>query len=272
MKIGFIGTGSMGRTLVEAFLRAQTFLPSEMVISNRTQSKADQLAAAYPGMHVAHNNLELVQDVTCFFICVKPGEFRPVLQEVQKGVRPDQLAISITSPVMLSDLEKWLPCKVAKIIPSITNQMLSGTSLYIPGSRMNREEEKWLHQLLSTISSPLKVEEEHTRIASDLASCTPAFLANILEQMVEAAVAKTGMPIETATPLVEQMVLGVGKLLTEGGFSFETLQQRVAVPGGITAEGLHLLKKELSPTFEKLFEITHAKYAEDIEKVKKMLD
>lgn len=261
----------MGRTLVEAFIRAQTFRPSEIIVSNRTQSKAEQLAAMYPGMRVAHGNLELVREVACFFICVKPGEFRTVLEEIESGVQPEQLAISITSPVMLEDLEKWLPCKVAKIIPSVTNQILCGTSLYIPGSRMNEQEQKWLHQLLSTISTPLRTEETHTRIASDLASCAPAFLAKILEQMVEAAVKKTGIPRETAVPLVNQMALGVGKLLTEGGYSLETLQQRVAVPGGITAEGLRLLDRDLSPTFEKLFHITHEKYAEDVEKVKKSL-
>ncbi|MBA4493081.1 late competence protein ComER [Paenactinomyces guangxiensis] len=271
MKIGFIGTGSMGRTLVEAFIHAQTFLPSEIVISNRTQKTADQLAAAYPGIQVAHNNLELVQQVSCFFICVKPGEFRQVFEDILPGIKADQLAISITSPVMLEDLEKWLPCKVAKIIPSITNQVLCGSSLYIPGSRITPKEEQWLHQLLSTISNPLKVDERHTRISSDLASCAPAFLANILEQMVEAAVKKTGIPPETAAPLVAQMALGVGKLLTEGGFSLHSLQQRVSVPGGITAEGLELLEQELSPAFDKLFHITHAKYEEDVEKVKRSL-
>jgi competence protein ComER len=173
---------------------------------------------------------------------------------------------------MIEDLERWLPCKIAKMIPSITNQVLSGTSLYIPGSRMTSQEQKWLHQLLSTISRPLRVDEEHTRIASDLASCAPAFLAKILEQMVQAAITRTGIPAEVAIPLVKQMTLGVGKLLTQGEFTFESLQQRVAVPGGITAEGLQLLDQELSGTFEKLFEITHEKYKEDIQKVKRLLE
>lgn len=271
MKIGFVGTGSMGSTLVKALLSATTCSPSEIVISNRTKDKAEQLAANHPGVTVVNSNAELIKSINVFFLCIKPGEFRTVLEEIKPFVKEQQLAISITSPVMIDDLEKWLPCKVAKIIPSITNQALSGTSLYIPGSRMNSDDEAWLVKLLSTISTPLKTDEKYTRIAADLASVAPAFIANILEQFAHVAHNRTGLPIETAIPLVENMFAGVAKLLTEQGFTFESLQKRVAVPGGITAEGLCLLNEELSPIVQRLFQITDDKFREDIVKVKESL-
>lgn len=46
----------------------------------------------------------------------------------------------------------------------------------------------------------------------------------------------------------------------------QELQKRVAVPGGITAEGLRLLEDELKDVFSKLIRITHAKYYEDVAK------
>lgn len=271
MKIGFIGIGSMGSTLVKAFLAAKRCAPDEIVICNRTQSKAEELATDHPGVIVTDSNAKLVQSVNTFFICVKPGEFRHVLEEIKSSVKEDQMAISITSPVMIEDLEEWLPCKIIKIIPSITNQALCGTSLYIPGSRIDAADEEWLHQLLSTISHPLKIDEEYTRIAADLASVAPAFIANILEQLVKVAHERTGLPIEIATPLVEKMAYGVVQLLTSENFTFQSLQKRVAVPGGITAEGLRLLNEELSPIFHRLFQITNDKFREDIVKVKDSL-
>ena len=78
------------------------------------------------------------------------------------------------------------------------------------------------------------------------------------------------MPFEQAVQLASRMLLGTGQLLTEGGFTPETLQQRVSVPGGITAQGLRLIEQEVDGMFNRLIRITHAKYAEDLEKVSSM--
>jgi competence protein ComER len=271
LKIGFIGTGSMGRTLVEAFIRSGKLSPQDLFIHNRTRAKAELLASKYPGIHVAADNRELVRQTRCIFLCMKPSEFRRVLEEIRGCTTRDHIVVSITSPVMIQDLEEWLPAKIAKIIPSITHAVFSGNSLFIPGSRLTTDDQTWLKDLFSAISSPLEVDERHARIASDLASCSPAFFANMLEKMADAAVKETGIPRESAVSLVTQMVQGLGKLLTEGGFTLQTLQERVAVPGGITREGLELLEKEVSPIFIRLIQLTHNKYEEDIEKVQKTL-
>jgi competence protein ComER len=139
--------------------------------------------------------------------------------------------------------------------------------LLIPGTRFSDEDTQWLYQLFSCISQPLYIDEAHTRAASDLASCGPAFLANILEQWVQSAVKVTGLPKESATSLVKQMIVGTGKLLTENEFTLQSLQEQVAVPGGITREGLHLLDDAFTPIFTRLFQLTHLKFAEDLRKV-----
>ncbi|MBN2908589.1 late competence protein ComER [Polycladomyces sp. WAk] len=267
MKFGFIGTGSMGSNLVQAFVQSYAMQPDHIIVSNRTRDKAERLALDCPGIHVADHNLETARKADCIFLCVKPGDFRHVLDEIQDVVRPDQYVISITSPVMIRDLEEHLEGKIAKVIPSICHAALSGNSLLIPGTRFSDEDTQWLYQLFSCISEPLYIDEAHTRAASDLASCGPAFLANILEQWTRAAVKVTGLPEETAVSLVEQMVIGTGKLLSENGFTLQSLQDRVAVPGGITREGLHLLNDAFTPCFTRLFQLTHMKFSEDLHKV-----
>ena len=69
-----------------------------------------------------------------------------------------------------------------------------------------------------------------------------------------------GMPREQANRLIGEMVLGTGKLLTSGGFTPETLQERVSVPGGITAVGLNMLKNELNGIFMQFMRTTQRKY------------
>ncbi|MFC4076787.1 late competence protein ComER [Salinithrix halophila] len=271
MTVGFIGTGSMGRTLIEAFIQAGKLKPADILAANRTKAKAALLAKNHPGLRVAHSNRQLAEESPCIFLCIKPKEYRAVLEEIKDVVRPNQIVVSITSPVMIRDLEEWVPAKVAKIIPSITQAVLSGNSLFVPGSRLTEEDQEMLWDLFSTVSRPLVIEERHTRIASDLASCSPAFLANLLEKLADAAVEETKIPPEAARSLVTQMAHGLGRLLTEGGFTLESLQDRVAVPGGITREGLNLLDQDVGPVFNRLIRLTHAKYDEDVQQVQHSL-
>jgi competence protein ComER len=267
MRVGFIGTGSMGGLLIDAFVRSGALAPKDLTISNRTYAKAEILASRYPGMRAARANSETAECSDIVFLCVKPLEFKKVIDEIKASMHPEQMIVSITSPVLLACLEECLPCKVAKIIPSITNLVLGGASLCMYGSRVSVADRDELERLMAHISEPIRIDERYTRVVSDISSCGPAFMACLLQLFVDAAVTETGIDRTEAVLLASKMVLGTGLLLTEGGLTPEQLQERVSVPGGITAEAIKLLRRELEGTFNRLIQTTHNKYREDLEKV-----
>lgn len=47
MKVGFIGTGSMGSLLIESFINSNALKPQQISASNRTHSKITELARRY---------------------------------------------------------------------------------------------------------------------------------------------------------------------------------------------------------------------------------
>ncbi|WP_409341398.1 late competence protein ComER [Paenibacillus sp. MBLB4367] len=271
MKIGFIGTGSMGSILIESLIRSGALLPQHIVASNRTANKAEQLAYRYPGLQAASSNVEVAEQCGIMFICVKPSEFKKVIDDIKPRTSASQIVISITSPVLIRHLEEQLPCKIAKVIPSITNYVECGPTICMYGERLTNDDIEHIETMLARFSRPIRVSEKYTRVTSDISSCGPAFFANLLQSFIAAAVKETGIPYEQAAFLACEMLLGTGKLLTAGGFTPESLQQRVAVPGGITAEGLKLMNDELRDVFNQLFRITQAKYEEDVDKASSML-
>ncbi|BBH21336.1 ComE operon protein 4 [Paenibacillus baekrokdamisoli] len=271
MNVGFIGIGSMGSLLIDAFISSGALDPNQITASNRTFAKAESLALKYTGLHAVKTNQDAASGCDIIFLCVKPHEYKTVIDELQLILEPQQILVSITSPVMLEQLEGCLPCKVAKVIPSITNYMHSGATLCMYGERMSDEDKAILNHLLSFISTPLAIDEQHTRIVSDLSSCGPAFMAYLLQRFIDAAVEETGIPREQATLVASAMFLGTGQLLTEGGMTPEALQARVAVPGGITAKALTLLESELAGVFNAVIHATHAKYQEDLDRVAEAL-
>ncbi len=267
MNVGFIGTGSMGSILIESFIRSGALLPGQIYASNRTPDKVQRLAEQYPGLHAKRSNIDIVRQCQTIFVCVKPLEFKSVIEEIRNAVVPSHVLVSITSPVLIKHLEDQLPCKIAKIVPSITNYEFSGTALCVYGTRIEAGDRRFLEHWFERISIPVEVPEQYVRVSSDLSSIGPACLSFFLQKMIDAAVAETGLSREDATRLACEMALGTGKLLTSGSFTPEQLRQRVAVPGGITAEVLRLMDEELEGLFNRIIRTTHNKYNDDVEKL-----
>ncbi|MNN26505.1 Pyrroline-5-carboxylate reductase [compost metagenome] len=266
MKVGFIGTGSMGGLLIDAFLSSGALEPCDVLASNRSPNRLLQLQERHPGISIGSNK-ETAVGSDILFICVKPLEFKTLTDEIASSLHSEQIVVSITSPVQLYHLESALPSKIAKVIPSITHCVKSGTSLCIFGSRLNKKDRLVLLQLLSFISVPAEIPETHTRISSDFSSCGPAFISYFIERWIDAAVEATGIDETLISQLAGEMLLGTGKLLTEGVFTPQELQERVAVRGGITAEALNHLRSSLEGVFERLITTTHDKYDEDVVKL-----
>lgn len=225
------------------------------------------MQADHPQLHLADSNVELVLKSDIIFLCVKPKEYKVVIDDIKDVLLPQQILVSITSPILIRHLEDQLPCKIAKVIPSITNFSREGPTLCIFGRRINDFDREKLEQLLQTFSTPLHIAEEYTRVSSDITSCGPAFLCYFVQQLVDAAHHETGIDKAEATRLASEMVLGTGKLLTSGGFTPESLQERVSVPGGITTAGLRLMSEELDGLFNRLIQATHKKYYDDLDQV-----
>lgn len=269
MKVGIIGTGNMGRILVEALIEGKAVSPSSIVITNRTLSKAMELAKNYPEIEVCEYVEEIAKHADLIFICVKPIDMFSCIQHIHPFLSEEQCIVSITSPISVEQLEAVLPCSAARAIPSITNRALAGVSLLTFGEKCDQHWQNTLTKLLQNISTPLEIEEPITRVSSDIVSCGPAFFSYLTRRFIDAAVKKTKIDEDTATKLASEMLIGLGELLKKEIYTLPTLQEKVCVKGGITGEGIKVLESEIGDVFEHVFEATHAKFDEDIEELKK---
>lgn len=263
VKIGIIGTGNMGTILIQALIDSKAVKASDLVIINRSIEKAIRLKKQYPDIHIADEITEVGQRCQFIFICVKPFQIFPLLQEMKDVLDENKVIISITSPISVDELENTTPSQVARIIPSITNRALSGCTLITFGNRILEENKQKLLQLVSAFSEPFEISEEYTRVASDIVSCGPAFLSYLLQRFIDGAITQTNIPKDVATELTNHMLIGFAKLIENNYYSLETLQEKVTVKGGITGIGIEVLKNGTGNTFDELFKETHRKFAED---------
>lgn len=271
MKTLFIGTGNMGKLLIDSFVQSGALPPSKIYIHNRSKKKLEIIKEQYSDIHVVSNIIEIIKEIDLIFICVKPFEMHPILQIISEQIMPNQCVISITSPIQVEQIESIIPCSVARVIPSITNQSLSGASLVTFGNKCINNWQEIIIELFGHISHPLLIKDDITRISSDITSCGPAFLGFILQKYIEAATSNTNITKEQATKLVSEMVIGFGELL-KNDISLPVLIEKVCVKGGITGVGIEVLSTRLDGIFEELIEATHQKFEEDIVEIRSQFE
>ncbi|UOQ93800.1 late competence protein ComER [Halobacillus shinanisalinarum] len=261
MRYGIIGTGNMGSMLANAFISSGAVDANDLTIYNRTRKKAEWIKNQFKEITIADSVEEVARDNEVIFICVKPHDYKDILSQCSPTAT--QCLVSITSPVSVDDLERVTSCQIARVVPSITNRAFSGVSLFTYGERISNFYKEELLSIFSHISTPIEIEEESIRSASDIVSCGPAFISFLLENMITAAQEVGGMSKDKATQLTEEMMIGLGTLLEKRTYTLPELMEKVTVKGGVTGEGIRALEENVGDLFQEMFQATHRKHKDD---------
>lgn len=254
MNTGFVGVGSMGGMLVRALLCAGRLSPSEVWLSNRSPQKLASLAAEFPGVHPA-NNREVAAHCDLIFLCVGGPDTSIVLAEMDANLYPGQLLLTTANVVPLRALEDRVPCRVAKLIPSITQEVAAGITLLMYGSRITEGDRCLLEDLLGSISHVVPIAESQARPAISLTSGAPALIAYLLQSMAEAAVHDNpGITREMAHSMVQETAAATINLMEKSKMTPQDVIQRVAVPGGMTALSIDILSRSIPQAWAAIFQ------------------
>ena len=253
MNTGLVGIGSMGGMLLRALVKSGALAVENVWVANRSAGKLKALAAELPGIHIASGR-QLAAKCDLIFLCLKPGDAASALALMDPELYPGQLLVTTASQIPLQALEDRVPCRVAKLIPSITQEIGAGVALLMYGSRTTADDHKLLHDLLGRISHPIVIAESQSRPAIGLASGGPAFVAYLLESMAqEAARSNPDFPPELARSLIQETAAATLRLMAEAKMSADEVIRRVALPGGMTALGIEALSRYVPQAWQAVF-------------------
>ncbi len=258
-KIGFIGYGSMGSMIIEGFLSSKVIKPDEIIVSNRTKSKLEDIKKEYPEIEITDNNEYLAGNCHKIFIFVGTTAVKEVINEMKDKISKDSHITYISAALTIANVKSEFPGKITKVIPSLTSQVNEGVSLICHGEKVTEQDANFVNNLFNSISNVKIIEEENFEAGSDLTSCAPAFIAEIFMKFAEAGAENSNFTFRETEDMVIKTLYGTAKLLYEENMCFEEIISRVATKGGITEEGVKILEKELPGTFHKLLKTTLAK-------------
>jgi pyrroline-5-carboxylate reductase len=225
LRLGFLGAGNMATALARG-------LGEPLLVSDIDAGRARSLAEQVGGEAVA-DNAAVAAAADVVFLCHKP----PQLEEVAAGIDP-KAVVSILGGVPVADVEAAYPDRpVYRLMPSIPVEVGEGVVLYSPGRLAAQGPEAELRGLLDRLGTVVELPEKLIDAATAVMSCGPAFLALVVEALVDAGV-KQGLPAETAGRMAVETMAGTATVLRASGDDTRGLRTRVTSPGGMTARGL----------------------------------
>jgi pyrroline-5-carboxylate reductase len=229
--VGIIGTGHLASYLVEGLRRAAPKL--EIILSPRNAARAAELAARF-GATVVSTNQEVADAATIILLTTRPADAVPALR--QTTFRPDQLIISAAAGVGLQALAAAAtPASAVRAIPISCAAINASPTLLYPDDPRARA----LLELVGHIHA-LDSEEAFER-----ATAISTFYGWLFALLDTAAqwVAADGVPPEAARRLVLETAQGAARLgLARPQEELTALLERLATPGGITRQGLGILR------------------------------
>jgi pyrroline-5-carboxylate reductase len=258
-ELGVIGYGSMGSMLVNGFLAAGALSEDQVIVSTRTRSKLNDIKKRLPGITIADNNVLVAQQSKVVLLAVKPRDVKPVLDEIRGSLRQDTHLIFISAGVTINDVEQLFHGRISKVIPSMTMEVREGIALACHNESVDKADAEKIEKLFGSISTVLRLEEWNFEAAGDLTSCAPGLLSAIAQEFVRAGLRHSSLTKEEAKQMVIASFYGTAKLIAEKGMDFDEVISRVATPGGITEEGVKVLRKDLPATFDEVFKRTMGK-------------
>ena len=241
MRIGFIGAGSMvaaiARGAVAAGMNGADFLFTD---ANGVHAPA---LAREVGGQVASSNGSLAHQVDLLVLGVKPHIQPEVIAQIAHIVRerPSMAVVSLaagrTLDSMLRDFGAAVP--LIRVMPNVNAQV--GQSMSAICSQDATEAQLGAtERLLGAVGRTVRISEKEFPAFMALASCSPAWVFQIIETLARAGV-KHGLTKSSATLIAAQAVAGSADLLLasqERGVNAAQLIDSVCSPSGTTIAGL----------------------------------
>lgn len=243
MTYGFIGTGNMASAL--AIAAAQAVDPGSIYLSNRTHSKAHQLADKLNARFSDNNTI--AQSCDYIFLGVKPQ----MMADLLASLRP--VLAARTTPFVLISMAAGLTidtiaemagvsCPIIRIMPNTPCAVGEGLTLYACSDSVTEAQKQDFLHLLSRSGVLEPLQESLIDAGSAVAGCGGAYVCLFLEALADGAVA-CGLPRDKAQRYAAQMLKGNAALALQSEQHTGALKDAICSPGGTTIAGVRALEE-----------------------------
>jgi pyrroline-5-carboxylate reductase len=242
-RVAFLGGGKMAEALVSGLIRSGGRTADEIMVTNRREERARELAGKY-GITATLDNAEAARWADVLVLMAKPQDIEMLLSQIREDVDTSDLVISFAAGVRTSFVEKHLPdgVVVVRVMSNVPVMVDEAMSVISPGTLAQERHLAVAEELLGYVGKVLQLEEEHLDAVTATSGSGPAYFFLLAEAMIEACIL-LGLSRDVATELIIQTMLGSAKMLRDTGKHPVELREMVTSPGGTTIEAIRRLEE-----------------------------
>lgn len=222
-KIGIVGLGKLGKAIFAGF--------SKSGLSVKTYTRSDDQS-------------RLGEECDVIFLCMRPADIESYLQMQSNQFQAHHRLISVAAGVGLvrlrAALNSRVPITYAILNTAVENNV--GICAFACESQATVEDRLLWTNVLQMLGQTFEIDESKATTVMALSACVPGFFYDTVHSLAFSAV-HHGLEMREATFMLAQVLKGASIMLEHSDKSAIELRQQVATPGGVTEQGLNVLKE-----------------------------
>lgn len=243
-KLGIIGCGHMGRSILLGVLKTGLYQPEEVVIYSSEYKHQCGETTDIEGYPIAIvDKKTLSSDSKTIILAVKPSNYEPLLQAIRGYINEQTLLISITPAYTIRKIEKLIgPYKIAHALPNtpaFVGEAMTGISF---NNQIEENDRTILLDLFSQIGKVKETKENVLKAVTCVSSSSPAITYSLIEALAQGAIVE-GLNHEDAYLFAAQAVKGAAEMVLQTKEHPAVLRDHVCTPRGTTIHGVKALEK-----------------------------
>ncbi|BBO75025.1 pyrroline-5-carboxylate reductase [Desulfosarcina widdelii] len=243
-KIGMVGTGNMGKALIDGLIASGTAKAGNIICSDASEQQLASVREKY-GVETTTDNIAVVKAADIVIYAIKPQIMASVLKETADFLDMSKLIISIAAGVPMAAIESLLnkELRLIRVMPNVAVAVKEGATAIAAGGKATEEDIQLALAIFDSVGKTIFLKENYLMDAiTGLSGSGPAYIFMIVDALADAGV-KMGLSRKDARVLASQTILGAAKLLLETKAHPGELKDSVTSPGGTAIAGLHTLEK-----------------------------
>ncbi|NOZ11364.1 MAG: pyrroline-5-carboxylate reductase [Gammaproteobacteria bacterium] len=234
-RIGFIGGGNMGRSLVGGLLK-NGWAPEKIAIAERDPNQRDTVFRLL-NLVCELSNTNLATKVDVLVLAIKPQDVRSVIKEIAAPAQERELLIlSIVAGIREQDIQRWLGggLAIVRAMPNTPALVGSGATGLYANALVSEPQRDLAESILRAVGITVWLDDESLiDVVTALSGSGPAYYLMMMESLEKAAVAQ-GLTPTTARLLTLETAYGTAKMALESREGPAQLRHQVTSPGGTT--------------------------------------
>ena len=243
--IGMIGAGNMGSAILRGIVEAEYVRASQIIAFDTNRKRMRELEEDLPGVALAADCLEVVEQADLIILAVKPIMMKEVIDRIRQGLQ-GKAVLSIAAGWTVGMLEKALANTGAtymRVMPNTPALVGEGMTALCDESTFSKEDFDFVKGIFDAIGKTRILPERLFDGVVAVSGSSPAYVYMMIEAMADAAV-KEGIPRTFAYEMAAQSVLGSALMVLSTGTHPAALKDAVCSPGGTTIDAVEELERK----------------------------